>query len=1182
MKLIPVEEKKMILRALIIVLVLCLQISSSVVDSSGRIRTCGFAMAQEVFPELQPFSVQMHMHGHSNHNGSSQPGSMQWHFAQASINSGTDVLWWTDHTRAFKQFSVQTCNLPSGTLDRQTMNVTGLAAGNKRVDVLAATVSGRMPKIAHDESGLRIGIESGSQDWEWQRISYEAKGKGGAVVKSLDWNKPLGSGAIIEVDLACGDLSEDNYIEVSADLSWHYYDSAPVEPQLVFRFVPDTMSRQQVLIDNHRVLTTVPCSPEQKTYELDLLSASSLLNDGEDNTLVGVRFDFAARNGATLNALFRSFTVRSRLPEPVNQLKIISDLAKRYETQYGLYSYIGVENGAADDHHTHISAYLPYPIDDISLVRFPSGPDDFEDWSRTIHEKGGLTSLAHVLGTATGTYLNLEQRQLHVMEAAERTLGNRAFGADLMEVGYVRRGGCNIRDHLKIWDILTANGLFLVGNGVTDTHGGLWSSTMLPNAFTTWVYSTGSEASSLIDGLREGHAYFGNIFLWDGTFALKVGDARMGDRVEFGADSAPLTFQFEPWPDNIKLFLVQGLIRPGMKVEYLHRGTPVISGEEMVLDTTRACFVRLEAYLSEDGSEDLRPVAFTNPVILLRPIAGDSSFTTDEGIPIEGMLTGIDHDGDPLTYTIVRPPRKGILTLKDAATGAFRYQAGKDATGNDSFTFRVNDGNIDSNTAAVSIIINPVNDLPVAFGSLFTTDEDTPFNGTLQAADVDQDRLTYRIVEAASQGTVTLNDPATGAFTYAPLPNATGNDSFTFLANDGSVDSNSATISIVINPVNDSPVAIDGRFKSRKDRPMGGDLLATDVESGALSYTIMKRPAKGSVVITDPNKGSFVYMLNRGATGEDYFTFMANDGFTDSNVARVTIVIDPANISPYADAGPDQLVDEKEKVILQGAGSRDSDDGIASYNWVQTAGLKVVLSKTEAVRSTFVAPKGVADGQALVFRLTVTDNSGLQSRDHCIINVADSNAVPHAKAGKDQVVSAAANVVLDGSGSRDSHGRIAAYLWTQISGRRVELLNPKEARTSFIAPEVSPNGASLEFLLTVTDSGGLRSQDTCIVNIVNGNLPPIAIASSSVGTASSGKRVTLNGKESSDPEGGFLAYRWTQLQGTPVTLSDPTSALPVMVVPWVSSRDRFLVWRLTVTDAGGLQSQAKCTLEILP
>jgi len=91
---------------------------------------------------------------------------------------------------------------------------------------------------------------------------------------------------------------------------------------------------------------------------------------------------------------------------------------------------------------------------------------------------------------------------------------------------------------------------------------------------------------------------------------------------------------------------------------------------------------------------------------------------------------------------------------------------------------------------------------PVAYGQSVTTDEDTSVDVTLSATDVDGDSLTYSIVANPSHGTVALSG---NTATYTPATNYNGADSFTFKANDGTVDSNTATVHITVIKENNLP-----------------------------------------------------------------------------------------------------------------------------------------------------------------------------------------------------------------------------------------------------------------------------------------------------------------------------------------------------------------------------------------
>ena len=189
------------------------------------------------------------------------------------------------------------------------------------------------------------------------------------------------------------------------------------------------------------------------------------------------------------------------------------------------------------------------------------------------------------------------------------------------------------------------------------------------------------------------------------------------------------------------------------------------------------------------------------------PVALDDSVTTDQDTPVAATLEATDADGDTLSYEAVTEPTNGLLS---GTAPDLIYTPDSNFTGDDSFTFNANDGSTDSNTATVSITVNPVvppvinppvinppvvNNAPEATDASVNADEDVPVNFTLSATDADGDTLSYGRETLPSHGTLTGTAPA---LTYTPDRNYHGSDSFTFKANDGSVDSNVATITITI------------------------------------------------------------------------------------------------------------------------------------------------------------------------------------------------------------------------------------------------------------------------------------------------------------------------------------------------------------------------------------------------
>ncbi|MBF0213386.1 MAG: SUMF1/EgtB/PvdO family nonheme iron enzyme [Magnetococcales bacterium] len=254
-----------------------------------------------------------------------------------------------------------------------------------------------------------------------------------------------------------------------------------------------------------------------------------------------------------------------------------------------------------------------------------------------------------------------------------------------------------------------------------------------------------------------------------------------------------------------------------------------------------------------------------------------------------------DGDRDSLTYS-AKLANGSALPSWLSFSPSTRTFAGTPPTGVTSLDLRVtvNDGHgsTSSDTFSLNFPATTSNHAPVAVNDTVTTTRNQAVMDTLTATDSDADRLTYTIVTNGTKGNATFTNSSTGAFTYTPNTGVTGSDSFTYKVSDGQANSNTATVTVTINPPpNQAPVASNGTLSVAGSTAATGTLSATDAEGDSLTYAIVANGSKGTLTLTNSATGAYRYTPNSGASGTDSFTFRVNDGQANSNVATVTVSI---------------------------------------------------------------------------------------------------------------------------------------------------------------------------------------------------------------------------------------------------------------------------------------------------
>ena len=474
-------------------------------------------------------------------------------------------------------------------------------------------------------------------------------------------------------------------------------------------------------------------------------------------------------------------------------------------------------------------------------------------------------------------------------------------------------------------------------------------------------------------------------------------------------------------------------------------GTAVVNANGTYTYTPAANFNGTDSFTylltdSRGGISGNYTVSVTVTAVNDAPTAANATLSTNEDTVLNGTLaTGADVDGNAVTYALVSSGSVSHTVAGETTSstfvlnsdGSYAYTPAHNYNGNDSFTYKVNDGLLDSATYTISVNVAAVNDAPVLTAGGSTTAEDTAIsNGALPAAtDVDGDTVTYALATGVSHGSVTVN--SNGTFSYTPAANYNGSDSFTYTINDGHGGSNTYTHSLTITPVNDAPVAANPSVSTNEDTPLtitAATLpLGTDVDLDTLAYALKGSNGgalNGTVVFSG---GVFTYTPTADFNGSDSFKYTVSDGIATAVTGTVTITVNPVNDAPR------NLQWTADYTTAQGTATTIANGThLANLSATDIEGNAITysVSGNATISGNSISANNLVVGDNLIV-VTATDSLGAATPMNVHVYVGASTAdtlsattndmnVLYGLAGNDTITGGTANDVLVGAAGKDT------------------------------------------------------------------------------------------------------------------------------------------------------------------
>jgi hypothetical protein len=474
-----------------------------------------------------------------------------------------------------------------------------------------------------------------------------------------------------------------------------------------------------------------------------------------------------------------------------------------------------------------------------------------------------------------------------------------------------------------------------------------------------------------------------------------------------------------------------------------------------------------------DGAQDsaAATVTITLTPVNDAPTAQPQNVSTAEDTDAPITLVGSDVDGNPLTFTVATQPQHGIL-INPPPT--LIYVPDPNYHGPDSFTFRVNDGLLNSAPATVNVTVNPLNDRPVAEAQALSVTEDTARPVTLTGTDPENDPLVFTVLAQPFRGTLSGIAPN---LAYVPAPNFSGVDAFTFRVSDGGTNSVPATISLTILPVNDRPIAFPTNYTTIEDTAASIVITASDIEDTNLTYNVVTQPEHGSVTGAGRN---LTYSPASDYHGADSFTFKASDGVLDSEVAVVSLTISSVNDAPVANAKT-VTTDEDMATAITLSGT-DADGDLLTFAVISPPTHGTLSGDAPNVlyipdpdysgsdSFTCAASDGSIDSAAATVSITVNSVNDPPVAEEQLLATDEDTALPLTLVGSD----------VDGDAL--SFAVVAPPLYGVLSGASPNLVYTPDA-----------NFSGTDSLIYVADDGQSGSElATILIEVIPQNDPPTA------------------------------------------------------------------------------------------
>lgn len=342
------------------------------------------------------------------------------------------------------------------------------------------------------------------------------------------------------------------------------------------------------------------------------------------------------------------------------------------------------------------------------------------------------------------------------------------------------------------------------------------------------------------------------------------------------------------------------------------------------------------------------------------------------------QIEAVDSDSDSLIYFLTESP-SGMYVNKES--GLITWLPTAEQTGSNNVVLNVTDNKGATTAQSFEILVITLNHSPEIISTPVTTvPEGQPYSYQVLASDQDGDKLNYQLVQSPKS----MSIDAFGVVTWTPGFSGSGLYGVEINVSDSHGASVSQQFELLVTNTNQIPTAVSKMLETDGSTSVNISLEGNDLDGDTLLYYVVSEPTNGVLTGTGNQQ---TYLANPNFSGTDTFTYVVNDGLSDSLIATVSIIVTHVNTAPVINISSPETGNsfQEGSVVLLSGSAIDQEDGDISQNIVWVSNIDGIIGQGASL-SNVLSPG------AHTIQASVSDSNNENSTSTVTLRVLPENS----------------------------------------------------------------------------------------------------------------------------------------------------------------------------------------------